>query len=104
MKKKIITIVLASMLSVSMAACGESENTDTAQSEPEYVDNINAVASDPDAYAGKYIKFSLRKYGICYMMETVRRQAGCLAARDTGGNPEAGFPSAGSKGGKKNVI
>ena len=58
MKKKIITIVLASMLSVSMAACGESENTDTAQSEPEYVDNINAVASDPDAYAGKYIKFS----------------------------------------------
>ncbi len=38
------------------------------------------------------------------MMETVRRQAGCLAARDTGGNPEAGFPSAGSKGGKKNVI
>lgn len=30
----------------------------TKERELEYVDNIIAVASDPDAYAGKYIRFS----------------------------------------------
>lgn len=65
MKKRIVAVMLAGMLAVSATACGGSEGaSDVGQtssqeeSEPEYVDNIKAVASDPDAYAGKYIKFS----------------------------------------------
>ena len=65
MKKKIVTVLLALCLVGTMGACGGSEgssesNQETVQekAEPEYVDNINAVVSDPDSYAGKYIKFS----------------------------------------------
>lgn len=65
MKKKIVAIMLASMLAVSATACGGSEGASDGgqtasqeETEPEYVDNIKAVASDPDTYAGKYIKFS----------------------------------------------
>lgn len=54
--------MLASMLAVSATACGGtsdgSQGAAQEEAEPEYVDNIKAVASDPDAYAGKYIKFS----------------------------------------------
>ena len=63
MKKRILAILLAGMMAISATACGGSGDTSSGgtsqnEAEPEYVDNIKAVASDPDAYAGKYIKFS----------------------------------------------
>lgn len=63
MKKRILAILLACMMAMSATACGGSGDTSSGgtsqnEAEPEYVDNIKAVASDPDAYAGKYIKFS----------------------------------------------
>lgn len=65
MKKRFIAFMLTGMLAISATACGNSRETadgkqNAAQEEtkPEYVDNIKAVASDPDTYAGKYIKFS----------------------------------------------
>lgn len=65
MKKRIVAIILAGMIAVSATACGGSggasdggQAASQEETEPEYVDNIKAVASDPDAYVGKYIKFS----------------------------------------------
>ena len=44
-----------------MSGSGTTVSEDiTPKSDREYVDNINTVVSDPDSYAGKYIKF----YGI----------------------------------------
>ena len=60
----IIGIILAALAILigavmSGSSTSVSENIDS-ESEREYVDNINAVVSDPYSYSGKYIKF----YGI----------------------------------------
>ena len=62
MKKKILALMLIGMMAVSGTACGSSsDNGASAESqkpeEKEYVDDIAAVASDPDSYKGKYVKF-----------------------------------------------
>ena len=67
MKKKIIAIMLASMLAVSATACGgsgaptsDTQNTTPEETEPEYVSEteISDVFANPDDYKGKYIKLS----------------------------------------------
>lgn len=64
MKKKLLTIMLATSMALSFTACGSSspsESKTTTESketeEKEYVDDINAVVTNPDSYKGKYIKF-----------------------------------------------
>ena len=67
MKKKLLTIMLATTMALSCTACGSSspsESKATTESketeekvEKEYVDDINAVVTNPDSYKGKYIKF-----------------------------------------------
>lgn len=51
------------MMAINVTACGgsnseSSKKTETASKEKEYVDDITAVASNPDSYNGKYIKFT----------------------------------------------
>ena len=65
--KKVAPIVgivfscIAIFLGIIMSGSGTTVSEDiTPKSDREYVDNINTVVSDPDSYAGKYIKF----YGI----------------------------------------
>ena len=64
MKKKLLTIMLATSMALSFTACGSSspsESKTTTESKEtekkEYVDDINAVVTNPDSYKGKYIKF-----------------------------------------------
>lgn len=74
MKRKIVAMMLIAMMAVNVTACGgstgssssDSKKTESAKEEKkEYVDNIDAVASKPDDYKGKYIKF----YGIVSTVE-----------------------------------
>ena len=63
MKRKIVTLMLVAMMAINVTACGgsnseSSKKTETASKEKEYVDDITAVASNPDSYNGKYIKFT----------------------------------------------
>ncbi len=63
MKRKIVTLMLVAMMVINVTACGgsnseSSKKTETASKEKEYVDDITAVASNPDSYNGKYIKFT----------------------------------------------
>lgn len=66
MKKRIVALLLATSMALSLSACGGSSSTSNSSSETstpkkkEYVDDINAVATNPKDYKGKYIKF----YGI----------------------------------------
>ena len=62
--KKVAPIVgivfscIAIFLGIIMSGSGTTVSEDiTPKSDREYVDNINTVVSDPDSYAGKYIKF-----------------------------------------------
>lgn len=63
MKRKIVTLMLVAMMAINVTACGGSSSespkkTEAASKEKEYVDDITAVASNPDSYNGKYIKFT----------------------------------------------
>ena len=63
MKRKIVTLMLVAMMAINVTACvgsnsESSKKTETASKEKEYVDDITAVASNPDSYNGKYIKFT----------------------------------------------
>lgn len=63
MKRKIVTMMLVAMMAVNVTACGSSDSGSSKKSEStaekkEYVDDITAVASNPDSYTGKYIKFT----------------------------------------------
>ena len=63
MKRKIVTMMLVAMMAVNITACGSSDSGSSKKSEAtaekkEYVDDITAVASNPDSYTGKYIKFT----------------------------------------------
>lgn len=63
MKRKIVTLMLVAMMAINVTACGgssseSSKKTEAASKEKEYVDDITAVASNPDSYNGKYIKFT----------------------------------------------
>lgn len=82
MKRKIVAIMLIAMMAVNVTACGgstgsgssDSKKTESAKEEKkEYVDNIGAVASKPDDYKGKYIKF----YGIVSTVEEDDDFYGC---------------------------
>lgn len=82
MKRKIVAIMLIAMMAVNVTACGgstgssssDSKKTESAKEEKkEYVDNIDAVASKPDDYKGKYIKF----YGIVSTVEEDDDFYGC---------------------------
>lgn len=72
MKRKIVALLLACTMVTSLYACGGSgtndsnSNAETQTKEKEYVDDINAVATQPDSYKGKYIKF----YGMVSTVET----------------------------------
>lgn len=57
MKKRIVAFLLICLLAIGLSACGGGDSSSPSEEEPEYVDNIKAVASDPDAYKGKYVKF-----------------------------------------------
>ena len=62
MKKKVVIMLLACSMALSFTACGSSTSNETkteqkAPEEKEYVDDINAVVTNPDSYKGKYIKF-----------------------------------------------
>lgn len=58
MRKRIVAILMVCLMAIGLSACGgTASNSSSEDKEPEYVDNIKAVASDPDAYKGKYIKF-----------------------------------------------
>lgn len=62
MKKKVVIMLLACSMALSFTACGSSPSNETkteqkAPEEKEYVDDINAVVTNPDSYKGKYIKF-----------------------------------------------
>lgn len=55
-------MLLACSMALSFTACGSSPSNETkteqkAPEEKEYVDDINAVVTNPDSYKGKYIKF-----------------------------------------------
>lgn len=57
----IVFSCIAIFLGIIMSGSGTTVSEDIApKNDREYVDNINTVVSDPDSYAGKYIKF----YGI----------------------------------------
>ena len=63
MKRKIVALMLVAMMAINVTACGgssseSSKKTEAASKEKEYVDDITAVASNPDSYNGKYIKFT----------------------------------------------
>lgn len=63
MKRKIVALMLVAMMAINVTACGgssseSSKKTEAASKEKEYVDDIAAVASNPDSYNGKYIKFT----------------------------------------------
>lgn len=82
MKRKIVAMMLIAMMAVNVTACGgstgsssgDSKKTESAKEEKkEYVDNIDAVASKPDDYKGKYIKF----YGIVSTVEEDDDFYGC---------------------------
>lgn len=82
MKRKIVAIMLIAMMAVNVTACSgstgssssDSKKTESAKEEKkEYVDNIDAVASKPDDYKGKYIKF----YGIVSTVEEDDDFYGC---------------------------
>ena len=59
MKKKIITILIMTILSLSLFACGGNSESTKSQ-EKEYVteDEIKDIFSSPDKYEGKYVKLS----------------------------------------------
>ena len=85
MKKKIIVLMLAGMMALSTTACGGSSSGDSKAStestkaeKKEYVDDIDAVATDPDSYKGKYIKF----YGIVSSVDTTDEVYGVQAYVD----------------------
>lgn len=76
--------MLIAMMAANVTACGGSadsssteskktESTKKEKKEKEYVDNIDAVASKPDDYKGKYIKF----YGIVSTVEDADDFYGC---------------------------
>lgn len=82
MKRKIVAMMLIAMMAVNVTACGgstgssssDSKKTESTKEEKkEYVDNIDAVASKPDDYKGKYIKF----YGIVSTVEEDDDFYGC---------------------------
>ena len=57
----IVLSVLAMLIGIVMSGSSPSVSEDIdSESAREYVDNINTVVSDPDSYAGEYVKF----YGI----------------------------------------
>lgn len=60
MKKKLMAVLLATTIALSLTACGSSSGTENADEpkEKEYVDEseINNVFSEPEKYEGKYIK------------------------------------------------
>lgn len=82
MKRKIVAMMLIAMMAVNVTACGGSAGSSssgskktesTKEEKKEYVDNIDAVASKPDDYKGKYIKF----YGIVSTVEEDDDFYGC---------------------------
>ena len=82
MRKKIVAMMLITMMAVNVTACGgpanngsgDSKKTEsTKKEEKEYVDNIDAVATKPEDYKGKYIKF----YGIVSTVEDDDDFYGC---------------------------
>ena len=83
MKRKILVLMIACVTALSFTACGSSEstssNTSQQQEEKEYVDDINAIATNPDSYKGKYVKF----YGIVFNVETNDDYYGCQVYVDT---------------------
>ena len=82
MRKKIVAMMLITMMAVNVTACGGPANNgsgvskkteSTKKEEKEYVDNIDAVATKPEDYKGKYIKF----YGIVSTVEDDDDFYGC---------------------------
>ena len=64
MKKKVVIMLLACSMALSFTACGgsstsnETKTEQKAPEEKEYVDDINAVVTNPDSYKVKRAHFA----------------------------------------------
>ena len=58
--KKFLSVILCTLLTVSVAACGGSGKDSSKKKEKEYIEDskISAMFSSPDDYKGKYVKLS----------------------------------------------
>lgn len=58
--KKFLSVILCTLLTVSVAACGGSGKDSSKKKEKEYIKDskISAMFSSPDDYKGKYVKLS----------------------------------------------